>query len=574
MSKKKQAIPFKIITHQELGDISTLRSYDRGDDLYRSGAVISPAISKNGVESIVYGSMKYKCRIKWDVLEQNWDFYCSCPYDHGGICKHLIALGFWMIDNCETLSAEEADKPVSEIDKLLEIADSSTIYNFVKDVTSNDKGLLEKFKTLIDNREKSLDDVSIDELVKEYLELFTSLEVSDEDEAIMNGRWLRPDHYMESWEFVMEVQRGEIEEQLEGAIDEITEFLETGKLLQAVYHYFAFNEAFVLYLESDIDYEYEISELIVDFIHDQEKELNKQLINQTFHAETIDLIMETFSERYLSDDAERYLGIYEQVLLSLPYTQTQAAKFIELIRKKSNTAANELQMRLVQISKDKNMKIAICNDIYLENIKAAKFLLNKYKKTPAEYHELVKKIIPVFAKDLLLAIFPNLDIKIDPDLYRSAADKLFQMTGEIKYYLILKESSPDFQFNHYLENLNQDSKRDKAFDILIEEKQYDQAFQFFLTHKQQSYGSNQYLEKLINFLPQSCYEHIIEITSSKLAYAGTRDTYHGAGKLLAVLLTIKDKNLRQKGRQYIDDLCQKYNNRPAMLDEFRQLKLI
>ncbi|MDP8219882.1 MAG: hypothetical protein P9X26_00935 [Candidatus Stygibacter frigidus] len=574
MKKKQQIVSFKIITHQELGSISTLRSYDRAEKLYRKGAVLSPVVFEDGVESIVYGSMKYKCRIEWDASTKEWDFSCTCPYDHGGICKHLIALGFWMIDNCKYSSVEIADKPTSEIDKLLEMADSSTIYNFLKEVITNDNVLLEKFKTIIINRERSADDVSIDELVKEYLELFTTLEVSDEEDAIDSFHWGRHDFYMEEWEMIMEVQSREIEEQLEGSIDEITGLLETGKLLQAVYNYFAFNEAFVCYLETDIDYDYEISELIVDFIHDHEKIINKLLTKQTFQIKTVDLILETFYERYLAADAERYLGIYEDTMLSLPYTENQAAKFLESIRAKSLTAADQLQLSLVQITKDKKMKFDICQDIYPKNIKAAKFLLNKFKKNPPEFHNFVKKIIPCFADELLPVVFPNLKKEIDPVLYRTAAEMLFQMTGEIKYYLFFKEASPDFQMDNYLKKLDHYNKREKAFDVLIEEKQYEQAFQFYLTYAQKSYYSERYLKKLINYLPQACLDHIIEVTSKQLISSGKRDIYHEAGRLLAVLLRLKDGTLKKKGRQHIDNLCQKYRNRPAMLDEFRSLKLI
>jgi hypothetical protein len=116
--------------------------------------------------------------------------------------------------------------------------------------------------------------------------------------------------------------------------------------------------------------------------------------------------------------------------------------------------------------------------------------------------------------------------------------------------------------------------REKAFDILIEEKQYKQAFQFYLTYAQNSYYSEQYLQKLVNYLPQICLDHIIEVTSKQLVSSGKREIYHEAGSLLIILLKINDASLRKKGRKYIDNICQKYKNRPAMLDEFRNLKLI
>ena len=574
MRSKKQIVHFKTITHQKLGELSTLRSMERGEELYYRDDVINPTITENGVESIVYGSMKYKCSIEWDASTKEWDLSCSCPYDHGGICKHIIALGFWMIDNCKYSPADKTEGTTSEIDKLLKQADMSLLYNFVKNAISTDEVLLAKFKASINDLETSNDGVSIDELVKDYLELFTTLEISDEEEAIHSIYWQSHDYYVETWELIMEVQRREVEEQLAGAIDEITGLLKTGKLLLAVYNYFAFIEASVNYLKADMDYEYEISEMIISFLNDQEIIFNKLLKKQSFQPETIDLIINTFSQRYLTDKAESYLNTFEQILLTLPYTKDQAAKLLQSIRPISLTAADQLQMKLVQITKDKNIKLDICQHIFLKNIKAAKFLLNKYKKTPPEYHKFVEKIMPVFSRELLPEIFPNLKKEINPVLYRTAADKLYQMTGEIKYYLLFKDASPNFKFNHYIKHLTHISRDDKPFYIMLEESKFELAFKYYIKILRDEFDHTQYLEKLIDNLPQICYDYITKEATKKLSATNTRYVYSDTGRLLAVLLKFKDNDLKSKGNKFITDICQKYKNIPAMLDEFRNLKLI
>ncbi|MCF7912547.1 MAG: hypothetical protein K9M99_08470 [Candidatus Cloacimonetes bacterium] len=575
MGKGKQIVHFKIFNRKLLSGYATYRSMEKGDELYEFGAVTKPEITENGVEAIVHGSRRYKCSIEWDAAGKDWDFDCTCPYDHGGICKHSIALGLWLIDNCEYAPEKETKNTASGIDKLINQADITFLRKFVKDSISADKIQLEKFKALLYDQETALDEISINNLVKEYLELLSSLEIPDEEEAIDSVYWGNHDYYVEEWEMIMEVQRREIEDQLENVFDDINDLIKTGKLLQAVYNYFALLEAFTNYQKADLNYEYEIIEMIESFFSNQQNSILKQLKKQSFRTETMDMMINTFFDRYLTGkSAMHYLNLFEDFMLCLSYNKDQAANVLKAIRKVSTTAADELQLKLVKISGNRTMKTNICQDLVSVNLEAAEFTLNKYKAEPKKYHDIVQKILPRFSSELLANVFPNLNYEIDPDLYRTAADKLFQMTGEIKYYLILKKSSPDFQFDHYLENFNHYDKRDRAFDIIIEEKQYDKAFQFFLAHKKHSYDSDQYLEKLVNFLPQPCFDHIIKTTSAKLASPGKREEYREAGKLLAVLLKFEDTTLRKKGRDYIDNLCQKYKNRPAMLDEFHSLKLI
>jgi len=573
MSRKKQIVHFKIITHQELGNNATLRSMERGEELYNTRAVINPTITENGVESIVYGSMEYKCLIEWDTSAKEWEFSCTCPYDHGGICKHSIALGLWMIDNCVYAPAELAEITVSEIDNLLNQADISVLQEFVRNIISADEILLEKFKALLYNLETSLEGISINDLVKDYLELFSSLEVSDEEDAIDSIHWRNHDYYQEEWELIEEVQLREVEEHLEGAFDEISEFIESGKLLQAVYNYFAFIEAYANLEETDEDNDYEISELIGSVIQDQQNSIYKLFKKQSFRNETMDMIIKTFSDRYLKNKSvEYYLILFEDFMLSLPYDTQQAEKPLKSIRKISITAADKLQMKLVKATKNRTLKTKICQDLVAINLEAARFLLNKFKGDPEKYHDVVQKIIPKFSRELLPEVFPNLQKDINPDLYRNAAEKLFQLTKEIKYYRIYKNLTPNFQLENYLMHFK-DSK-EKPFNILIEEKQFDRAFDFYVNKMSYGYDNDQYLLMLINHLPQTCFDYIVKETSKELADSGKREIYQKAGRLLTVLLQFKDETLKKKGRQHIDNLCQKYRNRPAMLDEFRSLKLI
>lgn len=70
---------------------ATAQSYSRGYSYYKSGAVEN--VEKCGVvfTAVVEGTDTYEAEIIID--EKDIESDCSCPYDFGGICKHIVAVG-------------------------------------------------------------------------------------------------------------------------------------------------------------------------------------------------------------------------------------------------------------------------------------------------------------------------------------------------------------------------------------------------------------------------------------------------------------------------------------------------
>ena len=67
--------------------------FARGQELFRSGAVSHTAIQSNVLSGRCEGTESpfYKVRAELDEGGVRSDS-CSCPYDFGGYCKHVVAL--------------------------------------------------------------------------------------------------------------------------------------------------------------------------------------------------------------------------------------------------------------------------------------------------------------------------------------------------------------------------------------------------------------------------------------------------------------------------------------------------
>ncbi len=81
------------LTESLIRQNSAAQSYERGLDYYESGAVLSVAQRGQQIEAEVEGShyLPYQVRITFDESGIR-EAFCTCPYDWGGWCKHIVAV--------------------------------------------------------------------------------------------------------------------------------------------------------------------------------------------------------------------------------------------------------------------------------------------------------------------------------------------------------------------------------------------------------------------------------------------------------------------------------------------------
>ena len=79
------------LSEAQVRELATAQSFNRGEDYYNDGAIENPTRQGLRLSANCYGSQIYRvsATLDQDGVE---DCHCSCPYDWGGICKHLVAL--------------------------------------------------------------------------------------------------------------------------------------------------------------------------------------------------------------------------------------------------------------------------------------------------------------------------------------------------------------------------------------------------------------------------------------------------------------------------------------------------
>ncbi|NJK45700.1 MAG: hypothetical protein HC933_16830 [Pleurocapsa sp. SU_196_0] len=62
---------------------------ERGRDLFLSGGVLSGTRDATGFTARVQGSSSHPYRVQVNLGREAWT--CTCPYEHGAVCKHVYA---------------------------------------------------------------------------------------------------------------------------------------------------------------------------------------------------------------------------------------------------------------------------------------------------------------------------------------------------------------------------------------------------------------------------------------------------------------------------------------------------
>ena len=79
------------VTEDDIRAKVTEQSYDRGVDYYHSGTVESATLRGNRLFASVQGSEWDPYQVGITFSEADFTASCTCPYDWGGYCKHVVA---------------------------------------------------------------------------------------------------------------------------------------------------------------------------------------------------------------------------------------------------------------------------------------------------------------------------------------------------------------------------------------------------------------------------------------------------------------------------------------------------
>jgi len=129
---------FPDLTEAAVRRLARPQSFERGENYYEKGAVFELVRRGSTLQAAVEGSQyePYQIRIEFDttgIVETA----CSCPYDHGGIRKHRVAVLLTVIRDPDTVT----DRPL--VSDLIADLDRETLITLLNDLLEEHPSLVE-----------------------------------------------------------------------------------------------------------------------------------------------------------------------------------------------------------------------------------------------------------------------------------------------------------------------------------------------------------------------------------------------------------------------------------------------
>jgi len=140
-------------TREAIRSRCTEQSFERGRNYYRQDRIQEIEIDGGEIRATVRGSNDYDVAI--DTVDETIKTHCSCPYDHAGDCKHIVAV-LLAVDDKETdtvnETAPESDEQLPatvDIESLVEQTTADELRGFLLDILSDDRDLRDRFVAFV-----------------------------------------------------------------------------------------------------------------------------------------------------------------------------------------------------------------------------------------------------------------------------------------------------------------------------------------------------------------------------------------------------------------------------------------
>jgi len=97
-----------IPTIEEIRKLCTESSFERGIEYFRQGSITGLEQFGNRITATVAGTNDYEVTIRID--KEGPEASCTCPYDWGGYCKHIVATLFALSENHKKIKKDKEEK--------------------------------------------------------------------------------------------------------------------------------------------------------------------------------------------------------------------------------------------------------------------------------------------------------------------------------------------------------------------------------------------------------------------------------------------------------------------------------
>ena len=537
------------ITESLIRDMAGKSSYEKGYDYFEEAAVTDVRIVGDVYHAQVQGNEVYDV----SVWQENGKVVtsCTCPYDWGGICKHVVAV---MLSICSSDVVEKQAERTHRIETLVHSMDPDRLREFMARVLSADSRLFRDFEIFAKGRNET--DDTAETYKKDVLDRL-QVELTENDDYRYEYRYTHGD---------------------ESAVGEILdEFFETAKKYTSQENY---REAVKVYRG------------ICDGCREarEDGELEEFQDDLSFHAEeALQSMAQAMAKADLSPDEKKASYDY---LLTL-CDQIDSGQFFEniftdivkepedaayILAGRTGKLPPPVRFNLLMVKGDEDEAVRLGEAHYAQYPQIAVGLAEHYRNTGQKNKavETAEKAIEQ-ARDWT---YPRILREFLDETYDSTTDypkivdnlmMLLKITGDIKHYHTLKEtlrSEKDRQEGR--ERLEGLLKNNDALLFQIYSLENDYEALLALARRAPMYGVFcSVVKKIQDRYPEECFSLYKGRIDKELRDTRNRNGYRQIAGWLGLMKEIPA--MHSRFAEYINAIRTIYKNRRALIDELKRL---
>lgn len=589
MSVSNNSDSFTLFTRNDIENIATSSSFQKGKDLYATEDVQEIIKTNNRFDAMVYGSRKYAVYLTNETGK--WHLNCDCPYDHGGICKHLVAFALKIIDgNYKEVNQNTA--PVlseNEFKSIYSRIASKKKLQFLKQLLDRDNDLREQFIVFSEDKTEKLDTIIGEKI--EDVKFETNAKLSNLD--LDNLRYDYYDNYdgygyRDQWEVEYDAAIDEIKQAIDPYVNAINNYIKKGNLLDAFRILLGLYEGVQNLPDLDNDncifngeYNGEVQEILNKHIRDISNAVSSIVKSDRAVLEIITLIFEriSFYKNQISSEEEEInydMKEFELLFQSL-VINNEIANYLHQKLQESNLesiASAYILLNIAKITDDEKLWIKTAETYANLDAKIAKQLLEKYnsKNATSDFNRIAKMTFNKWADKFDKYLVDHLDKEKQEDLFVKALKSYVSNKQDIAHYRILKSYLTEEETISFVDEFKDNYYKVFYVQLLEIEKRFEE-IRTCVNKNKDSYDIEKLIKPILNIYPSDCFNIIVDINNKAMnSYNRKRSTYETMVKTLKLLKEITSK--KNETDAFLKELYNHKPNLPALKDEMRKAGLI
>lgn len=551
------------LTLEDIRSLCTESSFERGIEYFKAGKVTNLKQVGNQITATVEGTEDYLVTIYQD--NHKISAACTCPYDRGGYCKHIIAtLLALLINNQEKISNKSENEDKSE--EILNHLSLDEFKDFLRTEFKNNPTLKENFIIYFSgkgSKERNLFDYK-----KEINQFFH--EIGDRHGFIKYGMNIDFSEYYN----------------LADRFEKVGNILESATIFQALSEVVAENmgnvddsdgyygDEFVWALENMVRC---INQLKLDY---KEKKKYIQYFFDQYVANDPDYFREYYGDALkeiccLKDDLQFWKKLLQPHLPEKIPGNSQWSEYYQAIEWVS------MQLHILDLLNDQEEFYRLIKRCYDKNHELCLYYASRLEKDGQhkEAMKIAEEGLTLFPPHLTKEIrkFLNQFYKKDsPEKYKQNLIDLFIQNRDWNDYEKLKEACPEEEWQKeilpsIINGLLEDRVRGGTIiELYLKENMLEQALRQIIEQKS-LFTLSLYYQYLAEKYPAIYFHAYLELI---IPFADTRIGRPHYKEIVKYLKQMKKiKGFDEEFNQLTKFLKTKFANRPAFLDEMKSFRI-